>query len=190
MKYLTVPSRGQRGEYLSKADLARVDKYEDRVRLNAEQHQAMLYLAVGRYLVEEGAQRLEEYTRKVGAWRRLRAVVPMLHNAVQLCANKMSCSQLLAMADNLEHMTVTLSATPIGAEGGCLNVRYKTIDAICGQALSACFFCDKSREESKRCEVRKAYEAIPVLKLAARQNASGQEACPYQGLEVPEDAEG
>ena len=69
-------------------------------------------------------------------------------------------------------------------------MRYKAIDAICGQALSACFFCDKSREESKRCEVRKAYEAIPVLKLAARQNTSGQEVCPYQGLEVPEDAEG
>ena len=91
------------------------------------------------------------------------------------------------MANNIENMTVTLSATPNGA--GCLNVSYAAMNAICGQALSACDLCMKSREESKRCEVRKAYEAIPVLKLAARQHATGQEACPYQGLEVPEDAE-
>lgn len=48
MKYLTVPSRGQRGEYLSKADLARVDKYEDRVlklaaRQNASGQEACPY---------------------------------------------------------------------------------------------------------------------------------------------------
>lgn len=56
--------------------------------------------------------------------------------------------------------------------------------------MHACDLCAKTREESRACEVRRAFDAVPALKLAARQNNMGAEACPYVGLEVPEDAEG
>ena len=187
MKYLHVPKRGQRGQWLSKADLAKADEIEGRRRLNAGELQAMLYLAVGRYLLEEGFDRLGGFVREAGAHRRLASAIPMVHNAVQPCANRMSCAQLIAMADNLEQMTVTMSATPIGAEGGCLNIRYNALDALCGQALHACDLCAKTRDQSRDCPVRKAFDQIPVLQLAARQIDMGAEACPYQGLAVPVD---
>lgn len=103
----------------------------------------------------------------------------------------MCSTQLISTANNLENLTVTLSASPIATPGGgCLNIPYNAINAICGHALHACDLCAKTREESRACEVRRAFDAVPALKLAARQNNMGAEACPYVGLEVPEDAEG
>ena len=67
---------------------------------------------------------------------------------------------------------------------------YNAINAICGQALHACDFCAKTREESKTCEVRRAFDCVPALKLAARQSDMGAEACPYVGLEVEMDENG
>ena len=115
----------------------------------------------------------------------------MLRNLAQLCADHMSHNQLVSIADNMGRVAVTISAEPITTpEGGCINVRYNAINALCGQALHACDFCAKTREESKSCEVRRAFDAIPALKLAARQSDMGAEACPYVGLEVEMDENG
>ena len=68
-----------------------------------------------------------------------------------------------------------------------LNVSYAALNAICGQALSACDLCMKTREESKRCHIRRAYDMIPAMKLAAKQNSMDAAQCPYVGLEVLDD---
>lgn len=191
MKTLRAANPGLRDKYFSKAQLAQLDKDQGRERLNAPQQRSLLCVLAGRWLIEEGFHGLEDFLRKIGAWRRIRIALPLVKNALQLCADNMCSAQLISTANNLENLNVTLSASPITTPGGgCLNIPYNAINAICGQALSACFFCDKTREASKTCEVRRAFDTIPALKLAARQSNMGAEACPCQGVEVPEDAEG
>lgn len=191
MKTLRAANPGMRDKYFSKAQLAQLDKDQGRERLNAPQQQSLLYLSTGRWLIEEGFHGLEDFLRKIGAWRRIRIALPLVKNALQLCADNMCSTQLISTANNLENLTVTLSASPIATPGGgCLNIPYNAINAICGHALHACDLCAKTREESRACEVRRAFDAVPALKLAARQNNMGAESCPYVGLEVPEDAEG
>lgn len=188
MRTLRAANPGTRDRYFDKAQLAQLDRDQGRTPLNARQQQHVMYLSTGRWLVEEAFLGLEDFLRKAGAWRRIRIAMPLIRNALQLVADHMCCNQLLSMANNLEGMTVTLSASPItNPDSGCLNVRYNAINAICGQALHACDLCAKTRAQSRDCPVRKAFDQVPALQLAARQIDMGAEACPYQGLEVPED---
>ena len=80
---------------------------------------------------------------------------------------------------------MTLSAPNNGP--GCLNVRYDVLNTLCGHALSACDLCVKTREESKRCQIRRAYDTLPAMKLAAKQNSMDATQCPYVGLEVEDE---
>ena len=188
MRTLRAANPGTRDRYFDKARLAQLDRDQGRTPLNARQQQNVMYLSTGRWLVEEGLYGLEGYLRKVGAWRRLRIALPLIQNSLQIVADHMTCNQLLSMANNLEGMVVTMSASPVtNPGGGCINVSYNAINAICGQALHACDLCAKTRGQSRDCPVRKAFDQVPALQLAARQIDMGAEACPYMGLEVPED---
>lgn len=184
MKYLKAANPGERDRYYDKAALAKVDKDQGRVRLNSSQHQSMLYLITGRWLLEEGFETLKSFMKDAGAYHRVASALPMIHNAIQKCTDHISSDQLISMANNVEGMAVTLSASH--NVPGCLNVSYNVLNTLCGHALSACDLCMKTREESKSCPVRRAYDMIPAMKLAAKQNSMDAAQCPYIGLEVDE----
>ena len=184
MKCLRANNPGERDRYYDRAKLAQLDRDQGRVRLNSAEHQSMLYLITGRWLIEEALQGLKPFCRAAGSYRRIKPALSMIANAIQKNTDHICSDQLISMANNVENMTVTLTATPNGS--GCLNVNYDALNAICGQALSACDMCAKTREESKRCHVRRAYDMIPTMKQAARQNSMDAAQCPYVGLEVLE----
>lgn len=187
MKCLRANNPGERDRYYEKAALARLDQEQGRVRVNAAEHQSMLYLITGRWLIEEALQTLRPFCRCAGALGRLAPALKMIENGIQKCTDHICSEQLIAMANNVEGMNVTLSAANNGA--GCLNVSYDVLNTVCAQALSACDLCMKTREESKRCHIRRAYDMIPAMKLAAKQNSMDAAQCPYVGLEV-EDEDG
>lgn len=187
MKCLRANNPGERDRYYDRAKLAQLDREQGRVRMNAAEHQSMLYLITGRWLIEEAMQGLKPFCKAAGSYRRIASALPMIANAIKKNTDHICSDQLISMANNVENMTVTLTAQPNGS--GCLNVNYDVLNAICGQALSACDMCVKTRAESKACPVRRAYDMIPAMKLAARQNSMDAEQCPYVGLEV-EDEDG
>lgn len=187
MKCLRAKNHGERDRYYDKAALARLDQEQGRVRINAAEHQSMLYLITGRWLIEEALQTLRPFCRCAGALGRLAPGLKMIENGIQKCTDHICSEQLIAMANNVEGMNVTLSAANNGA--GCLNVSYDVLNTVCAQALSACDLCMKTREESKRCHIRRAYDMIPAMKLAAKQNSMDAAQCPYVGLEVLDDEE-
>lgn len=71
MKCLRANNPGERDRYYDKAALARLDQEQGRVRVNAAEHQSMLYLITGRWLIEEALQTLRPFCRCAG--------VPVFH---------------------------------------------------------------------------------------------------------------
>ena len=141
MKTLRAANRGMRDKYFDKAALAQLDKDQGRTRLNAPQQQSLLYLTTGRWLIEEGFHGLDPFLRKIGAWRRVRIALPLVKNALNIIADHMCTGQLISQANNLENLTVTLSATPIATPGGdasmCLTTRStRSADRLCTRATS------------------------------------------------------
>lgn len=185
MKYLKASNPGERDRYYDKAALAQLDREQGRVRINAAEHQSMLYLITGRWLIEEALTGLKPFMRAAGAYRMIAPGAKLIENGVQQCTDHICSDQLISMANNVEGMNVTLSAANNGA--GCLNVSYDVLNTVCAQALSACDLCMKTREESKRCHIRREYDMIPAMKLAAKQNSMDAAQCPYVGLEVLDD---
>ena len=124
MKCLRANNPGERDRYYDKAALARLDQEQGRVRINAAEHQSMLYLITGRWLIEEAMQTLRPFCRCAGALGRLAPALKMIENGIQKCTDHICSEQLIAMANNVEGMNVSLSAANNGA--GCLNVSYMT----------------------------------------------------------------
>lgn len=69
MKYLKASNPGERDRYYDKAALAQLDREQGRVRINAAEHQSMLYLITGRWLIEEALTGLKPFMRAAGAYR-------------------------------------------------------------------------------------------------------------------------
>ena len=67
MKCLRANNPGERDRYYDKAALARLDQEQGRVRVNAAEHQSMLYLITGSWLIEEAMQTLRPFCRCAGA---------------------------------------------------------------------------------------------------------------------------
>ena len=78
MKCLRANNPGERDRYYDRAKLAQLDREQGRVRMNAAEHQSMLYLITGLWLIKEALQTLREFCRCAGALRLLAPALKMI----------------------------------------------------------------------------------------------------------------
>lgn len=166
--------------------LRRIDEEQGRIRLNAEEVEGMIYLAVASMMAGSASVMLERFARTTGTLRFLRMLATMMHSAVKRLSDRVQCEQLITIANNCNGAEVSLTAHP---KTGSMNIQYQHMQALVNQALVTCeLTCTKTREESKTCPVRRALENVPGMKGAARERARLDcTSCPYMGLEMEED---
>ena len=182
MKILRAAVKGERDKVYDEDKLAEIDREQGRKRLTSGQVEALISISVGSQLVQDGYDALKEHAKYSGAARRLNMAVPMVHNAIKQMTSKVAGAQMITLSNNTRGVTIMLSADPV--DGQC-NVSYRSLSQIVSAALDQCeLSCVCNREQSKRCALRKAYETVPGMKLAARQNSSDPNRCPYAGLAI------
>lgn len=182
MKILRAACKGELDKVYDEQVLARLDKEQGRKRMNSAQVEALISMVVGQQLLHNGYDTLRSHAKYAGADRRLNMAIPMAGNAISQLSDKISGEQLITISNNTQGVCITLSAEPMD---GQVNVSYKRLARIVSAALETCeLSCACNREQSKACELRRAYECVPGMKLAAKQNSKDPDRCPYAGLEI------
>lgn len=182
MKILRASVKGQPDKVYDEEKLAKLDEEQGRKRLSSGEVEALISLSTGRQLMVDGYAKLKEHAKYAGATRRLNMAIPMAYNAIQQMTSKVSGAQMITVINNTNNVCISLSADPI--DGQC-NISYNNMSRIAAAALETCTLsCIYNREESKRCPLRRAYECVPGLKIAAKGNSKDASRCPYVGLEI------
>lgn len=161
--------------------LKQIDIDQNRRRLNAVEVEGMIYLAVADMMVGSAAEMLKAQTKHAGQQRRMNMLPSMLHNAVQGLSNQIQSEQLITIANNCNGAEISLTTY---VKPGSMNIQYQHMQDIVNHALQSCeLLCDKTREQSKACPVRRALENVPGMRGAARERAQYcGDSCPYAGL--------
>lgn len=68
-----------------------------------------------------------------------------------------------------------------------INIRRDQLTHVVNQASNVCgLTCSCTREESKYCQLRAAFDSFPGVKKLAKSNWVPGDACPYQTFELEE----
>jgi len=187
MKILRATSRGELDKWYDEKALKSLDEEQGRRRLCGAEVEALIGFATADNLLDKCMPVLGDLIGESGQKRRASMISPMTRNMLYGLVRKVQANQLITIANNVNNVNITLSAVPTG---GYCNIAWEHMQTICDQALATCQMgCDKSRDESKRCPVRKALDTVPGLREVRKSRGNTQD-CPYADMslewEVPE----
>ena len=156
-----------------------MDKDEGRIRVP---NRVMQALVLFKACVDTSLRELESvqpFIKKTGAGRMLKCQIAGMRKSVRDMMCKVSASQNRTLQANtqLTYVTVTSSKVP-----AMINIDVEDLTHICNRALEMCAFsCACTREESKECKLRHAFEQVASSSVeAVRMDATK---CPYAGAE-------
>lgn len=179
MKILRATSKGEMDKWYDEAALKRLDEEQGRRRLNGAESEALIGFATASNLCTKTLPVLEKVAEETGITKRMKQIATMLHNTVPILARKVDSSQLISMANNINDVSIVLSANP--TPGYC-NISWADLQTICNHAMSTCEMgCALSRDESKRCPVRKALSHVPGIRDVRKSRGNTKE-CPFAGI--------
>lgn len=192
MKILRAVSRGKPPAMYDEKILAQLDEEQGRRRLNNAEVDMLIALKVGTNLIMQAYEDvLQPFAQYAGADRRIRQAIALLCNANRLLSDKIAGAQLITIANNTDDNSISLSSMP-KQKPGCINIDWQALCHIVNRALESCeMTCTCDLIQSKRCELRRAFEQVPSLALAARVQAKkDKRSCPYMMLELDAGLDG
>lgn len=169
---------------LSRKELQELDgKMTDRQRLTGSEIDALIRINAACCLLDTAIPDLEGLIARTGA----KMLKPVAAHVVKLCqklAMGVPLTQIRTVEANTANSFVICSADQVPQ---FTNVRHEYLSEIVKQASKQCDLeCTKTREQSKQCPLRRAFENIPGMKEAARANANDAEHCPYTMIQAPD----
>lgn len=186
MKILRATSKGELDKCYDTKELKRLDEEQGRRRLNGAESEALIGFATASNLVNRTVPVLDTLAHELDITKRMKWLQSMLHNTVPILARKVRSSQLITIANNINDVSIILSANP--TPGYC-NISWADLQTICDHAMATCQMgCDKSRDESKRCPVRKALSHVPGIRDVEKSRGNTQD-CPFAGIALEWDEE-
>lgn len=192
MKILRATARGQMAMAYDEKELALQDEQKGRRRLNNAEVDMMIALKVGiNFILQAYEDVLQPFAQYAGADRRMKQAIALLCNANRMMSDKIAGAQLITIANNTDDNSVSLSSMP-KQKPGCINIDWQALCHIVNRALESCeMTCTCDLIQSKQCDLRRAFEQVPSLALAARVQAKKDKtSCPYMMLELNPDVNG
>lgn len=189
MKILRAVSRGKPPAMYDEKILARLDEEQGRRRLNNAEVDMLIALKVGTNLIMQAYEDvLQPFARYAGADRRLKQAITLLCHANQMLADKIAGAQLITIANNTDNNSISLSSMPTQKPGN-VNIDWAALCHITNRALETCeMTCTCDSLQSRQCALRRAFEQVPSLALAAKVQAKkNKRNCPYMLLEMDPD---
>ena len=162
-----------------------LDRDEGRVRAPGCVMEAVVTLHAAVTVAENALDSIQPFIRKHVCGRMLKAQVAGLRKSLSEITAKISYGQNRTLQANTQLTSITVTSKPVP---GFVNLDLEDLECLTRRSLEACsMFCRCTREESKYCRLREAYEHV----TSAHVTENGSEnLCPYAGLTVEEDDRG
>lgn len=162
-----------------------MDRDEGRVRMPNSGMEALVTLQAASITAQRAAETIKPFIRKTGAGKMLKAQVMGMRKSIGEIMTKVSCAQNRTLQANNQLVNITVSSGRVPA---MINIDVEDLTHIANRALEMCAFsCACTREQSKDCRLRQAFEQVCSASVeAVREDATK---CPYAGLslEVEDD---
>ncbi len=168
---------------------AEVDKINDegnRRRVTGAEMEALMGMIAAGNMITQCAKTLSGHAAHAGAEVTMKRLVTQLRNLIVRLNMNVETRQMGAIASQMADADITISANPRPA---MINICQDDLLRICNRAMEQCdFCCTCTREQSRDCDLRKAFDKVPGAKQAAKDNArSDTGKCPYRGMEMEAD---
>lgn len=161
----------------TKAGRDQMDRDEGRVRIPNSAMEAMVTLQAAMIVARKAADAIKPTIRKTGCGRMLKAHIGGMRRCIGDILCKVSASQNRTLQANTQLVTVTVSSAKAPA---MINIPIEDMVAISNRALEMCAFsCSCTREQSKECQLRRAFEQVASSCVEAVRDDPTK--CPYAG---------
>lgn len=162
-----------------------MDRDEGRVRMPNSGLEAMVGMEAALYVLDKNSKTIKPFIDKTGAGKMLRMYVGGIRKSLGEITRKLSVGQNVSLQKNTQMTTITVSSGKVPA---MLNISADDLSHICNRALEMCAFsCACTREESKNCRLRHAYEQVASASVEAVREDPTK--CPYAGLSLEVDGD-
>ena len=161
----------------TKAGRAQMDQDEGRQRMPNSGMEALIVLRACVTMARKSAENIAPFIKKTGAGRMLKANIGGMRKSVEDIFKRVSSTQVCTLEANtqLQHISVSSGKVP-----AMINIDVEDLTHICNRALEMCAFsCACTREESKECRLRQAFEQVASSCVEAVRDDSTK--CPYAG---------
>ena len=172
---------------LTNAQMEQLDEKEGRRRVAGYELDALVMLNVGRVFLHTAMEDVKKFAKEVGVYQKIAPSMTMLDNACRTMTDHISRRQCQSIDANYNQVTVSISSLPVPQ---WTNIKQTDLSTIINQATRMCSLdCTCSREQAKRCELRKALDTVPGMKEASRSAFDQDDCCPYLIFSVPDAQE-
>lgn len=157
-----------------------LDEDEGRIRIPNSAMEAITVLQACQIMARRCAEALAPTIRKTGKGKMIKAQAGGLRRSVSDIMTKVSAVQCRSLDANTQNQTITVTSSKIPS---MINIDVEDMEHICNRALEMCSFsCDCTREQSKACRLREAFEQVTVSLGGA--DGSDPSKCPFAGQGV------
>lgn len=176
-----------RGNMVYTADeVAEINRIDNRRRASGAELEAMMgAIAAGNILIAV-APMLYDHASHVGKVPQLKRLVTTFRRLMVTLNMHLDITQMNTIVGNMADAHLTVSSNPVQPY---VNIRLEDLLHICNRAMEQCdLCCTCTREQSKDCSLRHAFDQVPGCKQAAKEQARKDAgSCPYRGMEMEVD---
>lgn len=167
----------------TKEGWAQMDMDEGRVRVPNSVMEAIVTLIACVKVAMKAVVTILPFIKKTGAGKMLKAQIAGMHKSLSDILRKVSVKQNRTLENNTQLVTITVSSGKLPA---MINIDVDDMECICNRALEMCAFsCGCTREESKECRLRQAFEQVASASVEAVHEDPTK--CPYAGRSIDLD---
>lgn len=155
----------------------------NRRRVTGTEMEALMGMIAAGNMITQCAAMLTAHAAHVGSAVTMKRLVTQLRNLIVRLNMQVETRQMGAIASQMADANITISANPRPA---MVNICLDDLLHICNRAMEQCdFCCTCTREQSKDCDLRRAFDLVPGAKQAAKDSArKNPDKCPYRGMEM------
>ena len=171
----------------SPEEVDRINKAGGRQRISGEEQEAMIGLLAASKLMNLCGPILLDHAAYVGKKTHLKRLNTQFRRLMVALSQKIETRQMGAITNQMTDVNITVSAGYVPA---MVNIKLDDLIHICNRAMEYCdMCCSCTRDQSKECVLRQAFDLVPGAKQAAKDVARKDATrCPYRGLEMEADA--
>ena len=180
---MTRPIDARGNAVYTQAEVDRINALDNRRHITGTEMEAMMGMIAAGNLMTQCAKMLSGHAAHIGSQAALKRLVTQLRNLIVRLNMHVETRQMGAIASQMADANITISANPRPA---MVNICLDDLLHICNRAMEQCdFCCTCTREQSKACDLRKAFDMVPGARQAAKDNArKDANRCPYRGMEI------
>lgn len=164
-------------------EVERINREGNRVRISGEEQEGMIGLLAASKLINLCGPIVLEHAKFVGKHSTLKRLNTQFRKLLIALSNRIDTRQMGAIANQMTDVNITVSASYVPA---MVNIKLDDLIHICNRAMEMCdMCCSCTRDQSKDCVLRQAFDLVPGAKQAAKDVARKDATrCPYMGMEM------